>query len=128
MADTNQTHRPLSPHLFIYRRQINMVMSISHRLTGLGLGLSGILVVWWFMALATSPDYFRVADGVLTSWIGILVLLVSLMSLWYHFFSGIRHLVWDTGTGFDPELSHKTGYAVLIAAAVMTVVTVIVAI
>ena len=28
-------------------------------------------------------------------------MIVSLAALWYHFCNGIRHLVWDTGAGFE---------------------------
>ena len=58
MADVNRDNRPLSPFMIgpIYRPQINSIMSIAHRITGLGLALSAILVVWWFMAAATGPS------------------------------------------------------------------------
>ena len=86
-----------------------------------------MLVVWWFLAAARGPDYFAFVDGLLTSWIGGLVLILSLAALWYHFFNGIRHLVWDTGAGFELDQVHKSGIAVLAAAGVMTVITLIVA-
>ena len=43
MADVNRGNRPLSPFMIgpIYRPQINSIMSIFHRLTGLGLALTG---------------------------------------------------------------------------------------
>ena len=42
MADVNRGNRPLSPFMIgpIYRPQINSIMSICHRLTGLGLALT----------------------------------------------------------------------------------------
>jgi succinate dehydrogenase / fumarate reductase cytochrome b subunit len=127
MADVTRQERPLSPHLTIYRPQINSAMSIFHRFTGLGLALSGVLVVWWFLAAASSPEYFAFADGLLTSWIGTLVMLVSLLALWYHFFNGIRHLVWDTGASLEIERINSSSIAVLAAAAVMTVLTLVIA-
>jgi succinate dehydrogenase / fumarate reductase cytochrome b subunit len=127
MADVTRQERPLSPHLTIYRPQINSAMSIFHRFTGLGLALSGVLVVWWFLAAASSPEYFAFADGLLTSWIGTLVMLVSLLALWYHFFNGIRHLVWDTGASLEIERINSSSIAVLAASAVMTVLTLVIA-
>jgi succinate dehydrogenase / fumarate reductase cytochrome b subunit len=127
MADVNRGNRPLSPHLTIYRRHLSMMMSIMHRITGCGLGLGGLLVVWWFLAAARGPDAFAFADGLLTSWIGGLILILSMAALWYHFFNGIRHLVWDTGAAFDLEQVHMGGLIVLGAAAVMTVITLVVA-
>ncbi len=130
MADVNRGNRPLSPFMIgpIYRPQINSIMSICHRLTGLGLALTAMLLVWWFMAAATRPGYFYFVDGLLTSWIGTLVMLVSLAALWYHFFNGIRHLVWDTGEGLDKAMIRPSSIAVLAAAGVMTILTIIIAI
>ncbi|HUN40508.1 MAG TPA: hypothetical protein VMU81_09475 [Acetobacteraceae bacterium] len=45
------------------------------------------------------------------------------MALWYHFCSGIRHLAWDAGWGFSLPVMHRTGYAVLVATGVLTVLT-----
>lgn len=66
-------------------------------------------------------------DGLLTSWIGGLILLLAMAAFWYHFFNGIRHLVWDTGSGFELGEIHKSGIYVLAATAVATVITWIVA-
>ena len=42
-------------------------------------------------------------------------------ALFYHLCAGIRHLAWDAGWGYDLPTMHKTGYAVLIGTAVLTV-------
>ncbi|HRO10775.1 succinate dehydrogenase, cytochrome b556 subunit [Amaricoccus sp.] len=129
MSDANRGNRPLSPFMIgpIYRPQINSIMSISHRLTGLGLALTAMLLVWWFLAAATGPEYFRFVDGLLTSWIGTLVMVVSLAALWYHFFTGLRHLVWDAGVGLEKAQIRPSGIAVLVAAGVMTLLTLVIA-
>jgi succinate dehydrogenase / fumarate reductase cytochrome b subunit len=127
MADVNRGNRPLSPHLTVFRPLLSMMMSIAHRITGCGLALAAVLVVWWFLAAARGPESFAFVDGLLTSWVGGLILLLSMAALWYHFFNGIRHLVWDTGSGFALDQIQKSGIAVLIATAVMTLLTLIVA-
>lgn len=126
MADVNRGNRPLSPFMIgqVYRPQITSVMSILHRITGIGIGLTAVLVVWWFLAASSSPDYFDFADGLLTSWIGNLILFLALVSLWYHFFNGIRHLIWDTGAGFGLDQVKTSGIAAVVAAGVMSVVTI----
>ena len=121
MADVNRGDRPLSPHLQIYRPQITSILSILHRMTGVGLTLGGVLVVWWLLAAATGPEYFATVDGLITSWLGHLVLLGLTWALSYHFLNGIRHLFWDLGYGFDLPSVDRTGIAVAVGSGVLTV-------
>jgi succinate dehydrogenase / fumarate reductase cytochrome b subunit len=123
MADVNRGNRPLSPHLSIYRKQMTSVSSIFTRITGNALLVGGLLVVWWFLAAATSPEYFAVADGVITSWFGDLVMTLSVWALWYHALAGLRHLIWDTGRGLDIATAEKMGWGIFAGSAVLTVLT-----
>ena len=120
MADVNRGNRPLSPHLTIYRPQYTSMLSILHRVTGVGLKLGAFLVVWWLIAAATGEEYFATVDGLLTSWFGHLVLLGLTWALCYHSLNGIRHLVWDLGYGFELEQAWKSGLAVLGGSVVLT--------
>ena len=121
MADVKPGNRPMSPHLQIYRPQLTSILSIVHRMTGVGLTLGAVLVVWWLLAAATGADYFATVDGLLTSWIGYLVLLGSTWALAYHLLNGIRHLFWDMGYGFEIEKVERSGMAVLVGSGVLTV-------
>ena len=112
--------RPVSPHLGIYKKQISSVMSIFHRLTGLGLfvGISG--VTWWFILWILSkfdPIYVGLFDCVYTK--------VALFGLsfcfFFHFSTGIRHLVWDTGRCFSIKAINVTGLVAVISALVLTI-------
>lgn len=127
MADVNRGDRPLSPHLQIYRPQITSVMSILHRITGVVLTLGALLVVWWFLAAASGPGYFAFVDGLLTSWIGTLVMTGSLWALCYHLCNGIRHLWWDTGRGFGLDAVTRSGQIAVGASVVLTLVVLILA-
>ena len=126
MADVNRGNRPLSPHLSIYRPQLTSVTSILTRITGTGLLVGALLIVWWFLAAATSPEYFAIADGVITSWVGDIVMTLSLWALWYHALAGLRHLYWDTGRGFEIETAEKLGLAVIAGSVVLTILTLLV--
>ena len=126
MADVNRGNRPLSPHLSIYRPQLTSMTSILTRITGNALLITSLLVVWWFLAAATSPTYFAFADGVLTSWFGDIVMTLSVWGLWYHTLAGVRHLIWDTGIGLDIPTADKMGWAVIIGSVVLTIITIIV--
>lgn len=126
MPDVNRGNRPLSPHLTIYRPQLTSITSILTRITGNALLLGSLLVVWWLLAAATSPEAFALADWALTSILGKLIMLGSIWALWYHTLAGVRHLIWDNAVGLDLESAYKLGWAVVIGSIVMTVTTVIV--
>lgn len=125
MAEVNRGGRPLSPHLQIYRWQLTAVTSIMHRMTGNALIVAALMIVWWLLAAATGPDYFAVADGVLRSWFGKLVMLGSIWAVWYHFGAGLRHLWFDSGRGLDVATAEKLGWAVIAGSFVLTVITVL---
>lgn len=127
MADVNRGNRPLSPHLTIYKPQLNSMTSILSRITAVGLSLAIFLVVWWFLALSTDAEYFALADGLLNSWIGGLIMIGSLWALWYHTLAGMRHLYWDTGAGFDLEKVDRSSYFVIGGSVVLTLITLVAA-
>lgn len=126
MADVNRGNRPLSPHLTIYRPQMTAISSIFVRITGNALLVAGLLIVWWFLAASASPEYFDLANAVITSWFGDLVMFLSLWALWYHTLGGVRHLIWDTGRALEVETAEKLGWGMFGGSAVLTVLTALV--
>ncbi|GHD39240.1 succinate dehydrogenase, cytochrome b556 subunit [Thalassobaculum fulvum] len=114
--------RPLSPHLQIYKPQLTSVLSISHRITGIALAVGTLLLTWWLLAAAAGPDAFAAVQGFLGSWLGYLILFGFSYALMYHLCAGIRHLFWDAGYGFELETVYKSGWATVIASAVLTVI------
>ena len=125
MADVNRGNRPLSPHLSIYRPQLTSMTSILTRITGNALLLAALMIVWWFLAAAISPEYFAFADGLITSWFGDLIMVLSLWALWYHSLAGIRHLIWDNAIGLEIETAEKMGWAVIGGSVVLTLLTIV---
>lgn len=95
--------RPLSPHLQVYRLPLTAWVSITHRATGVFLSLGLVLLVVVLMAAAEGPDAFAAAQSLLHSVLGRLFLWGWIYALLFHLVHGIRHLVWDTGHGFDRE-------------------------
>lgn len=126
-SDGTLIRRPLSPHLQVYRWPLSMALSILHRVTGVGLGLGTLMLTWWLVAAATSEAAFATAQWFLGTPIGWLLLFGWSLSLIFHFFSGIRHLVWDAGVGFEPAQYNNSGWAVVIATGVCTVAVWVVA-
>lgn len=115
------TSRPLSPHLQIYRWQLTSVLSILHRATGVFLSLGAVGLVWWLFAAALGDAYFAPVAAFLASIVGRLLLFAWTAALFYHLANGIRHLLWDAGFGFDLKTAYATGWTVVAAAAVLTV-------
>ena len=102
---------------------LNGILSITHRITGAAMTGSALLIIWWFLAAATNEAYFTYVNGWLTSWLGDLVLSLSALALWFHFFNGIRHLIWDTGAHMGRKRVRQTSYLTLGAALVVTLIT-----
>src|ERR1700741_74027 len=97
------TARPLSPHLQIYRPQLTSVLSILHRATGIALGVGTLLLVYWLIAVAAGAGAraaYDVAQRLIGSWFGRLLLFGWTLAFFYHLANGVRHLAWDAGYGF----------------------------
>ena len=115
-------HRPLSPHLQIYRPQLTSILSILHRATGIALSAGVILFVWWLVAAAVGPRAYAGVQWFLGSWIGLLLLFGWSVALFYHLCNGIRHLWWDTGHGLELPSVYAGGWVVLAATAALTII------
>jgi succinate dehydrogenase / fumarate reductase cytochrome b subunit len=119
----NPGNRPLSPHLQVYKPQITSVLSILHRLTGIGLAVGAVVLVYWLNAAAYGPDAFEYAQGLLATWFGRLLLLGWTWALFYHLCNGIRHMYWDAGRGLELQQVHKTGWFVVVASLGFTLIS-----
>ena len=114
--------RPLSPFMLgqYYRFQLTSVLSFLHRMTGIGLSLGAVLLVWWLAALASGPWAYASFATHLTAWYGQVLLLGWSWSLLYHLCNGIRHLVWDLGHGYSIPVAYRSGYAVVGVSVLLT--------
>lgn len=115
--------RPLSPHLQVYRPQLTSMLSILHRLTGVGLAIGTLLLVYWLAAAAAGPEAFSAAQALIGSFLGRLLLFGWTFSLFYHLCNGIRHLFWDAGWGFELTVAYRSGWLVVIASAALTLLS-----
>ena len=120
MADE---HRPLSPHLQVYRLPLTVVLSITHRITGAFLGLGALLFVYVLVAAAGGAESYAPARNLVSSWIGQLFLLLWTFSLYFHLCNGIRHLLWDAGYGYDLRVIDKSSYLVIVGAIGLTLLS-----
>ena len=114
--------RPLSPHLYIWKWRVHMATSIFHRATGAALLFGGLsLLTWWLVAAATSPEAYATFLKVATSWFGWLVLVGLSWSFFQHLCSGVRHLLMDTGWGYELGTAKASATTVFITAALLTI-------
>ena len=110
-----------------------MLVSILHRVTGSALAVGGtILFVWWLTAAASGADayarfyYYAVdaadhaAAGRLANGFARLVGLALTWAFFQHMFSGIRHLVLDTGAGYELRRNKRWATATLFGSAAAT--------
>jgi len=117
-----KSQRPLSPHLQIYRPQLTSVLSITHRITGMGLVIGTLVLVYWLLAAASGPEAYASAQALLGSWFGRIVMLGFSYALFFHLCNGIRHLFWDAGLGFELKTAYGSGNAVIAVSIALTVI------
>ena len=113
--------RPLSPHLQIYRPMLTMMMSIAHRISGVGNSVGFLLLAWWLVATAAGPDQYAYVSSFFGSLPGRALLFLFSWSLIHHMLGGIRHLIWDTGHGLDKVSIELFAWATIIGSTVLTV-------
>ena len=119
MADTR---RPISPHIQIYRWQVQMVTSILHRATGVALAIGTLLVVCGLLALADGADHFDRFRAVIGSPLGLVLMFGWSWALFYHLCNGIRHLVQDAGAGYQIAQFVRSSWLSVIVSVLLTVV------
>ena len=120
---TTKPIRPLSPHLQIYKPQLTALMSISHRLSGVFLSLSSLILVYWLMAVAAGESAYQQAQNLFNSWLGLVLLFGWSLALFYHLCNGVRHLSWDVGLGMDIKTVYLTGGLVWVVTLLLTSLT-----
>lgn len=112
--------RPLSPHLQVYRWQIQMASSILHRITGIYLSVGGIAIALALVAIAAGPDAWAQVHAVSGAWYGLLFLFGWTWSFAYHLLNGIRHLAQDAGYGFSIPAFIRNGWLSVIGSLLLT--------
>ena len=112
--------RPLSPHLSVYRWPITMTLSILHRVSGVGLSVGLVVLAAWLMQAAAGPEQYQYFRATMATPIGQLLLISWTFAFFLHMGNGIRHLVWDTGSGFEIRHANASAWAVLIFSALLT--------
>ena len=111
----NDSNNPLSPHLQIYRWHISSLLSITHRISGVINLLALILIFFWLIALSLGESNYESFLLIINSFFGKFILIGFTWSMCFHLLSGIRHLVWDLGYGYEIKTANISGIIVIIS-------------
>jgi succinate dehydrogenase / fumarate reductase cytochrome b subunit len=114
------SHRPLSPHLQVYKLPLTGILSITHRITGVALAIGLVFVAYSFFAIATSEQSYLDLQSRLNHPLGQISLWLFIYALFFHLCHGIRHLIWDAGLSFDKTQMNKNAVIELAAALFLT--------
>jgi len=118
----NDFKNPLSPHLQIYRWHISSLLSITHRISGVVNLLALILIFFWLIALSLGTNNYESFLLLINSFFGKFILIGFTWSMIFHLLSGVRHLVWDLGYGFEIKTANISGIIVIISSLVLTII------
>ena len=98
-----------------------MVVSILHRATGTALSVAGLAVLtWWLFAVSSGPQAYAAFATAASSPLGLIVLIGLTWSFFQHLLSGIRHLVMDTGGGFELKINRIFAILTIMGSVVLT--------
>ena len=117
----NYSKNPISPHLQIYRWQISSLLSITHRISGVVNLLALILIFFWLVILSLGESNYELFLLIINSFFGKYILIGFTWSMSFHLLSGIRHLVWDLGYGYEIKTANVSGIIVIISSLVVTI-------
>jgi len=113
---------PLSPHLQIYRWNISSLISITQRISSVINLLAIILIFFWLLVLSFGESNYELFLLISNSFIGKFILIGFTWSMSFHLLSGIRHLIWDLGYGFEIKTANISGTIVIIFSLVLTII------
>lgn len=113
--------RPLSPHLSIWRWGPGMAVSIIHRATGVAMSFAGLAILtWWLLAMSSGADTYASFTKAASQPLGLVVLVGLTWSFFQHLLSGLRHLVMDTGAGFELGINKTFAILTMVGSVLLT--------
>ena len=118
----NDSKNPMSPHLQIYRWHISSLLSITHRISGVINLVALILIFFWLIILSFGERNYELFLLIINSFFGKFILIGFTWSMTFHILSGIRHLAWDLGYGFEIKTANTSGAVVIILSLLLTVI------
>jgi len=119
--------RPISPFMIgtYYKPQLSSILSIAHRASGVFLSVFGTgVLIYWLVSLSQGPVAYQKAMLGLASIPGVLLLSALCFAIYYHFFNGLRHLIWDTGRMMEIKQANRSAIFVLVCTLVASLLSI----
>lgn len=124
MADADidrlAARRPLSPHLTIFKPIMTMMMSIAHRITGVGLYGGMALLALFLLGAGVGGGAFSVVSWIATGFIGNVLVVMIVWAIFHHLLGGVRHALWDRGLYMDPKGRELVAQGTLVGGILLT--------
>lgn len=110
--------RKISPHVNIYRFPVTAISSIMNRVTGLA-ATGGFVLVGGSLLVNKNPfDYYDKLSNVNKRVVNYGVLFPNI----YHFWGGLRHMIWDKNPGLLKNISvARSSYGIIVMSVVSTI-------
>ena len=112
--------RPLSPHLQVYRWQIQMLTSILHRATGIVLSFGALFIATALVVLMLGESHWSCFTNIAGAWYGQLFFFIWTWCFAYHLCNGIRHVVQDFAIGYSKPSFIRSSWLSVIGSLVIT--------
>jgi len=80
------------------------------------------LIFFWLLGLSFGESNYELFLLIINSFFGKFILIGFTWSMSFHILSGIRHLVWDLGYGFEIKTANISGIIVIICSLVLTII------
>ena len=114
MATQWNDKRPMAPHLQIWRWHPAMLSSILHRICSV---ICYAALIKFSLGLVILKATGKLPlEGLLYSPLGAIGMFVGIFSIVFVALAQLRHLVWDQGKFFDPELNNKASWVMIAVA------------
>lgn len=97
-----------------------MTTSILHRATGIAMSVGFLVLAAWLFDAASGADAYAMFLSYADSTMGRLMLIGWSYAFFFHLSNGVRHLIWDSGRGFEIATANASAWLVLILSIVLT--------
>jgi succinate dehydrogenase / fumarate reductase cytochrome b subunit len=116
---------PVYLNLFKIKLPLTGIISFLHRITGVLLFFSIPLSIYTLQRSLQSEAAFNALVTWLNSPLMIIVQVIVISALFYHFFAGIRFLLMDLDIGYDKKMAERSSWLVLSASVLSALVFIV---